>query len=134
MPESRLRQGSVDRDPHKPRPNKAVEATAISSQFGCGVQPAAASPNTFCKNMNLRCLAVLAVILGPPHHLFAEEEIISGHLEYHPSGKGFTLAAFNWGKLYYDADGKKKVPIKLTREQLAKIQELGIFLLSLRQF
>jgi hypothetical protein len=68
---------------------------------------------------------MVALAVSFPLQIRAEEKSLSGHLEYHPSSKNFTLAAYNWGKLYYDADGKKKAPIKLTAEQVAMIAKLS---------
>jgi hypothetical protein len=75
--------------------------------------------------MKLLTIALVAAIFTNPCRMMAGEEVLSGHVEYHGPNNEFTVAAFNWGKLYYDANGAHKPSITLAKEQTGKITSLG---------
>ena len=70
-------------------------------------------------------LALLIIAFSALRGRHAPAEILSGHVAYHTPTNQFTLAAFNWGKLYYDSSKERKVPIKLTEHQIDEIIRLG---------
>ncbi len=75
--------------------------------------------------MNILRITLLTLSILIPSQLKAEEPTLSGHLEYHSADGKFTLAHFNWGKIFYDQDGNSKKPVEISEAQCKEIIRLA---------